>query len=179
MPLNTVHFQRGNAMVPDQVRSIVWQAYLDVARLVRYYEALSDKYRRNHFMVRFLLLAAAASGIAALLELLPAIAQLFATALVALIVPWDFVSDYARKAAVLHAISIECSELESEWQELWTRVNEDEMSTVAVLHENNRLSRRILGVTSRAGVADIREDQKLNEKCAESAYRVMVERYAA
>ncbi len=166
-------------MVTDQVRSIVWQEYLDAARLVRYYEALSDKYRRNHFIVRFLLLAAAAGGIAALLELLPAIAQLIATAFVALIVVWDFVSDYARKAAVLHAISIECSELETDWQELWTEINEDEISTAEVLWKKSRLSRRILGVTSWAGVADIRENQKLNEKCAESAYRVMVDRYAA
>ena len=104
---------------------------------------------------------------------------LCSTAFVALIAPWDFVPDYARKAAVLHSISIECSELKSEWQELWTEVNEDEMSTADALRENNRLSRRILRVTSRAGVADIREDQKLNEKCAESAYRVMVDRYAA
>ncbi len=166
-------------MVTDQVRSIVWQEYLDAARLVRYYEALSDKYRRNHFIVRFLLLAAAASGIAALLEILPAIAQLIATAFVALIVVWDFVSDYARKAAILHAISIECSELETEWQELWTEINEDEIGTAEVLWKNRRLSRRILGVTSWAGVADIRENQKLNEKCAESAYKVMVDRYAA
>ena len=166
-------------MVTDQMRSIVWQEYLDAARLVRYYEALSDKYRRNHLIVRFLLLAAAASGIAALLDLLPAIAQLLATALVALIVAWDFVSDYAKKAAVLHTISIECSELESEWQQLWTEINDDALSTVEVLHRNNRLSRRILGVTSWAGLADIREDQELNEKCAESAYRVMVDRYAA
>ena len=166
-------------MVTDQVRSIVWQEYLDAARLVRYYEALSDKYRRNHFIVRFLLLAAAASGIAALLEILPAIAQLIATAFVALIVVWDFVSDYARKAAILHAISTECSELETEWQELWTEINEDEIGTAEVLWKNRRLSRRIFGVTSWAGVADIRENQKLNEKCAESAYKIMVDRYAA
>ena len=166
-------------MVTDQMRSIVWRDYLDAARLVRYYEALSNKYRRNHLVVRFLLLVAAASGIAALLELLPAIAQMFAAGLVAFVVAWDFVSDYAKKAAVLHTISIECSELESEWQRLWVEINEDTLSTAEVLRRNNRLSRRILGVTSWAGLADIRENQKLNEKCAESAYRVMVDRYAA
>ena len=165
-------------MVTDQMRSLVWQEYLDAARLVRYYEALSDKYRRNYLVVRFLLLAAAASGIAALLELLPAIAQSFAAGLVALIVAWDFVSDYAKKAAVLHTISIECSQLESEWQQLWAEIDEDVLSTAEVLQRNDRLSRRILGVTSWAGLADIREDQRLNEKCAESAYRVMVDRYA-
>ena len=166
-------------MVTDPVRSMVWQEYLDAARLARYYEALSDKYRRNHLMVRFLLLATAAGGIAALLELLPATAQLFAAGLVALIVAWDFVADYAKKAAVLHTISIECGELESEWQQLWTEIDEDVLSTAEVQQRNKRLSRRILRVTSWAGVADIREDQRLNEKCAESAYRVMVDRYAA
>ena len=84
-------------MVTEQTRNAVWQELLDVARLVRYYEALSDRHRRNHIIVRFLLLVAAASGIAALLDQLPAIAQLIAGGLIAVLVVWDFVSDYAKK----------------------------------------------------------------------------------
>ncbi len=55
-------------MVSDQIRNEVWQHLLDIARLVRYYAALSDRYRRNYTIVRFLLYAAAASGVAAFLE---------------------------------------------------------------------------------------------------------------
>ena len=166
-------------MVNEQTRKDVWQDLLDVARLVRYYEALSDRYRRNHSIVRFLLLAAAAGGIAALLDLLPAIAQLIASGLVALLVAWDFISDYAKKAAVLHAISLECSRLEIEWRELWADVNDHNADDAEVRRKNQLLARKVLEVTGWAGQADIREDQKLNEKCEDDAYRIIEDRYAA
>ena len=150
-----------------------------MARLVRYYELLSDRYRRNHSIVRFLLLAAAAGGIAALLDVLPAIAQLVAGGLVALLVVWDFVADYARKAAVLHAVSLECSALEIEWRELWAAVNERDLDDAEARRKNQRLARRALEATGRVGHANIREDRKLNEKCEKIAYRVMADRYAS
>ena len=163
-------------MVTEQTRNAVWQELLDVARLVRYYEALSDQHRRNHLIVRFLLLAAVAGGIAALLDLLPAMAQLVAGGLIALLVAWDFVSDYAKKAAILHAISIECSAMEIEWQALWLEL--ETISDAEARRENTRLSRRIVDVTGWAGQADIREDRKLNEECEKTAYRVVTDRYA-
>ncbi len=150
-----------------------------MARLVRYYESLSDRYRRNHSIVRFLLLAAAAGGIAALLDVLPGIAQLVAGGLVALLVVWDFVADYARKAAVLHAVSLECSALEIEWRELWAAVDERDLDDAEARRKNQRLARRALEATGRAGHANIREDRKLNEKCEKIAYRIMADRYAS
>ena len=167
-----------NAMVSDQTRNAVWQEILDVARLVRYYEALADRHRFRHSMIRFLLLAAAAGGIAALLELLPPVAQLVAGGLVALLVVWDFISNYAKKAAVLHAISLECSYLENEWRELWLDINNGTTDEDDARNRNNRLARRIADVTGWAGHADIRENRKLNEKCEEAAYRVVVDQYA-
>ena len=163
-------------MVTQQTRNAIWQELLDVARLVRYYEALSDQHRRNHLIVRFLLLAAAAGGIAALLDLLPAMAQLVAGGVIALLVAWDFVSDYAKKAAILHAISIECSAMEIEWQALWLEL--ENISDAEARRENTRLSRRIADVTGWAGQADIREDRRLNEECEKAACRVMTDRYA-
>lgn len=163
-------------MATEQTRNAIWQEFLDVARLVRYYEALSDRQRRNRAIVQFLLLAAAASGIAALLDLLPSIVQAAAGGLVALLVAWDFVSNYAKKAAVLHAISIECSALEIEWRDLWFAL--DTLSDEDAHRENTRLARRLTSVTGWAGQADIREDRKLNEQCAVAAYKVMAEQYA-
>ena len=165
-------------MATEQTRKDVWQELLDVARLVRYYEALSDRHRRNHFILRFLLLAAASSGIAALLDILPASVQSIASGLIALFVVWDFLADYAKKAAVLHAVSLECSTLEIEWRELWADVNKRDLDDADARHKNQRLARRVLEVTGRAGHADIKEDRKLNEKCEKDAYRVMRDRYA-
>ena len=123
-------------MVSDQTRNEVWQNLLDVSRLVRYYDALSAVHRRNHAIIRFVLLAAAAGGIASLLDLLPPIAQLAASGFIALVVAWDFASDYARKAAVLHTISLECGLLEIEWRDLWNDANNPDASDDEVRERN-------------------------------------------
>lgn len=180
---NPLHSPQRADMANDAVRHDVWHNYLDAARLVRYYEALSDKYRRKRFLVRFLLLMAAASGIAALLKLFPEnsqqYVQLVATGFVALLVVWDSVSDYASKVAVLHTISFECTKLEHEWQKLWTELNSDTLTSAEVLRKNDRLAQRITEVTSWADLADVREDQKLNERCTASADTILDQRYAA
>ena len=114
-----------------------------------------------------------------MLDVLPANVQLVAGGVVALLVAWDFVTDYARKAAVLHAISLECSALEIEWRALWADVNEGNLDDAEARRENQRLVRRVLEVTERAGREGIREDRKLNEKCEKIAYRVTADRYAS
>ena len=166
-------------MASNETRNEVWQELLDAARLVRYYEALSDRHRFKHSIVRFLLLASAVGGIGALLDLLPDNAQLIAGALVALLVVWDFMADYTKKAAILHTVSKECSDLEIKWRALWRDVNREDADDVEIRNQIEQLARRALAVTGRAGDADIREDQKLNEKCAESAYEVTADRYAS
>ena len=168
-------------MVTDQTRNAVWQELLDAVRLVRYYEALSDRYRRNHWAVRFVLLVAASSEIVALLALLPEnmrqSVQLAAAGFIALTVAWDFVSDYARKAAVLHAISMECSAVEIELKSLWGEI--ESISDDEAQRRNTQLMRRISDATGWAGQADIREDSELNRKCATTAYNVMEDQYVA
>ena len=167
-------------MVTPQTRNAVWQELLDTARLVRYYEALSDRYRRYHWAVRFVLLLSASSGIVALLDLLPESmrqpVQLTAGGFIALTVVWDFVSDYARKAAVLHAISMECSLVEVELKALWGEL--EHRSDDEVRRNNTQLARKMTEVTGWAGQADVREDSKLNQACATSAYTVMKGQYA-
>ena len=166
-------------MANDDTRNEVWQELLDAARSVRYYETLSDRHRFKHSIVRFLLLASAAGGISALLDLLPENVQLISGALVALLVVWDFMADYARKAAILHTISVECSDLENKLQALWRDVNREDADDGEIRRRIEELARRAPEVTGRAGGADIREDRTLNQKCAESAYRTTAERYAS
>ena len=166
-------------MATEQTRNDVWRGLLEVARLVRYYEKPSDRQRRNRLVTPFLLLGAAGGGIAALLDLLPTNMQLLASGMIALLVVWDFVADYAKKAAILHTIGLECSALESEWRELWANVNEGDLNEDEARRGNQQLERRMLAVTGRAGYADVREDRKLNEKCEKAAYKVVAERYAA
>ena len=168
--------------VSEQTRNEVWQGFLDAARLGRYYAALSDRHRRNHQRIRFALLVAAAGGISAFLNLLPEDFQWvteIASALVAVLVIWDLVSDDAKKAAILHTISVECGDLENQWRDLWSAVDQEDSNDVEIRSRIRKLVDRTLRVTGRAGDSDIREDPRLNRKSAEIAYKVMIDRYAS
>lgn len=163
-------------MVSEQTRNDIWQDMLDVARLVRYYEALAERHLRRHLLLRIFLLLAAASGIASLVELLPEYFQLLAGVGITVLVALDFALNYARKAAVLNLISMECTALENKWMDLWAklgRLDEDE-----ALRETYRLSRQLAEVTGWAGHAEIREDRALNERCEEVAFDAVASRYA-
>ena len=155
---------------------MAWQSFMDAARLVRYYEALSTRYRSKHKLVMVILAASAASGIAALLGLLPADAQIVISACVALVAIW-LVSDYARKAAVLHTVSVQCSRLYVQYEQLWARIDEADRGNEAVLCSLESLDREIGEVTGHVGYADISPDER-NIKTTAAAYKVMADQYA-
>ena len=169
-----------NDVITEQTQNDVWQDLLDVARLVRYYEALADRHQRNHSLLRFLLLVPAAGSIGTLLELLPAFTQHIAAGLVALLVAWDFISDYGKKTAVLHAISHECRALEIEWRELWAAVYDSgaDANEAEARRKNQHLAQKLSEVTGWADQANIRKNKKLNEECEELTYKVMRARHA-
>ena len=168
-------------MVSDLTRNMVWHEFLDVTRLVRYYEKLSDRYRRKHRIVRSLLLASAASGIANLLELLPPITQepvqLIANGLIALLVVWDFLADYGKKAEVLQTVSVQCTDLVSQWDQLWSELHDDNAGDSDIRIKNRQLGEKLTNITSWTGLVGVPLDEKLNVACQEEANRVMIPRY--
>ena len=148
-------------MVSETTRNEIWQQFLDVARLLRYYTSLSNRHRRKQQLIRILLMAAATSGIVTLLDLLPAFMQELAAAAVAILVVWDSLGDYARKAAVLHAICIECNRLESRWHKLWFEIDRPDLDDADALHQCDELGQRLLDITSQAGPAGVEIDAEL------------------
>ncbi len=171
-------------MVTEQTRHDVWNEMLDIARLVRYYEALADKHLRNYYLIRVVLVFSALVGSATLFDLLkffPRQEMITITMglALALFTAWDIVANYARKAAVLHEVGRECSLLEIEWRYLWGDANTHQSDDFLVREKNRQLAKRLTEVTMRAGEADIRENRKLNEKCELAAYQIMREKYAA
>ena len=166
-------------MIYEEIRNYVWQDYLDAARLVRYYQTLSSQYHRRHNLIRILVLLLAVSSAGVLFESFPVILGAIFGVTVAALVVCDFVLYYGRKAYVLSAIYAECSELESEWSDLWERANSGEFDGSEIRATNSDLSKRLNSVTSRAINAGIRVDDKINKECAESAYKIMEERYAS
>ena len=124
--------------VSEQTRNEVWQGLPDAARLEGYYVALSDRHRRNHRRLRFALLVAAAGDISTFLNLLPEdfqwIAEIASAPIVVFVIR-DLVSDDAKKAAILHTISVECGDLENQWRDSWSAVDQASAETEARTHE--------------------------------------------
>lgn len=164
-------------MVTEQTRQDIWQAYLDLARLTRYYDALADRHRRNHKIIQFLLLASASGGVITFLEVLPKEFQLIISTAVAVLVVWDLIMDYSKKAALLHKISMECSDIEIRLSSLWNSVQSGRLEDEEAKGENAKLMQKVLEATRLAGEIGVPENKSLNRKCAAEAYEVMVARY--
>ena len=164
------------------LRHEIWQGLLDAARLVRYYESLYNRYQRWHQVVRVVLLASATGVIWLLAGNLSDpwtdVLQPTLGVAIVLVVIVDLVGRFAEKAAVLHTISVNCSQLDNEWHQLWADCQEAEVSAADLAHRNAELSQRLTEVTSAAGEAHILDSRRLNEKCWAEACRVEELRYA-
>ena len=167
-------------MVSEHTRHDVWRELLDVERLARYYEALTEKHRRRHLTLRILLLLAATSSIASFLEALSPVVQLVAQLVgsisITVLVVLDFALNEARKTAVLNLIKIECRSLGNEWKSLWASL--EHIDDDDARRENERLASRLAEVTGWAGHTEVEDDDALNEECERVAYKVISEDYA-
>ncbi len=163
-------------MVSDQTRNEIWQELLDSDRLVRYYTAVANYYRRMHALTLLLLASGAVSSFAAVVDLLPSSFQLIASALVSLVAVWVFVADYAKKAAVAHMISFQCGRLDIKWRNLWADV--EHVEDGAARERLFALANEMNEVTSRSGDAGLVDNRRLNEKSETDAFKTVSERYA-
>ena len=163
-------------VVSDQTRNEIWQELLDSDRLVRYYTAVANHYRRWHAITLLLLAFGAAGSFAAVLDVLPSSLQLLANALIGLAAAWLFIADYAKKAAIAHTIGFQCGRLDIQWRNLWLQV--EHMEEEAAREQLIALANEMNEVTSRAGDAGIVDNHRLNEKSETVAFKTVSERYA-
>ena len=163
-------------MVSDQTRREIWQELLDSDRLVRYYAALANRYRRLHASTLLLLAFGAASSFAAVLDVLPSDVQLIANALVGLVAAWVFIADYSKKAAVAHIINSQCLRLDTQWRHLWVEVEhiEEEAARERLVALTNKMKE----VVSWSGEAGIVDNSRLNKKSQADAFKTVSERHA-
>ena len=167
-------------MVSDQTRNDIWQELLDSDRLVRYYEAVANRYRRRHALTLLLLGFGAASSFAAVFDILPAaiqsIAEPVASAFVGLVAVWVCITDYARRSAVAHTIGTQCNRLDIRWRELWADV--EQLEEDAARARLVALANETAEATQRSGDAGIAGNRRLNEQSKAAAFRTVSERYA-
>ena len=163
--------------VTDETRRAVWNDLLDVARVIRYAEAMETRHRFLHGLVRFSLFLSASGSVAALLEALPADWQLYFGVAIGALVAADFMFDHATKIAILSATKRECQALETEWRQLWLDVDFPSSADPDVRRRSVDLGRRFARATM-AMDAQVSVNAKANERCTAAAYKVTAERHA-
>ena len=170
-------------MRDDNLRHAVWQALLDAERLGRYYGIRAAAHRHAHRTLRFVLLFAAVGGVTRFLDVLPEVTESISNAagivIIALVI-WDFMADYGKKAAILHAISIECGDYDLRLRSLWMSLDHaDGEDETAIRAELRAIEDGMLRATARAGYAEVTEHDQDNERATTEAYEVVSARFAA
>ena len=167
-------------MISDRTRLEVWNGLLDIDRVCRYYEVVHAKAARWHLYIRLAVLVSVAGGVAAILEFLPGptgVYQVILVTSIAVLTIWEIVSNYAKKAAVAHAIYIQSSMLRVQLRELWLSVDDDSVDEADVRRRVRELALISGEVENWAGASDITPDEKLNKRTQNDAYAVVNDRY--
>ena len=162
-------------MIPDAVRSSVWQNMIEASRLSRYFETLKDQFLKRHFRFRFGL---AICGVATALPLAIPEAISFVpyigVAVVSLVV-WDGMADYGGKASSLHLVTMRLEKTVTAYRKLWDDVEDNAKDAESVRRKMDALEQAI---TQAVSSVNIPTNEKLNVRTARDAYETERQRYA-
>ena len=161
------------------VQTEIWQSTWDAESLMRYYESLHRRLHRWHTAGSFVLGIAGTGAAVAFVARLPEQVQVLAGLVLAVATVAMFVSGLAAKAAVAHAISVQCAELALEFKTLYLDVRSHALADDAATAEWRKLVERLTNATSKAGAAGLASNDKLVAKSYETAREVMDLAHAA
>lgn len=164
--------------ISNATRNDVWQKLLDAQRHVQYYQVMSGRHEKRHMAVRFVLLFAGAGSVVTVVQTVDARIQAALGIVIAVTVAWEFVANYARKAAILHAICTESCSIESELRDLWTDIQSGIKEEAEIRRAYKALAARLREVTGWAGQNGVVVDDKVNQRTTRTAYAVMEQQYA-
>ena len=167
-------------MASEHIENEIWKFLFNTNTYVRYYEGLTNNYLKKYRWMRYGLLILATVQLGAVMKLLPNFLEIYLLTLlpfsIIVLVAVDFVSDYGRKASMLHVISMECSELEIEVHRLWT--DRKSIEDKEAIEKISRISQKLLQATGKAGKFGIEENSKLHEKSTRDASEYLTNHYA-
>lgn len=167
-------------MVSEIVADEIWKSLFNANRLVRYYEEMTSSYQKKYRWTRYGLLVMAMCQLGVLFELSPNPWEIFLLTLLPFLiislVALDFVTDYGRKASMVHVISMKCSELENEVHRLWS--DHDIIEDKEAIEKLSLISTQLLEATGKVNTFGIEHNSKLNEKCAKEASQYLTNYYA-
>lgn len=164
--------------VSEHTRNAVWQGMLDAQRLVIYYQIQTDQYIRRNRAMQVALLAFGGIEVSGLFFGFSNEIHSLIGGSIAILVALTIHFNFAKKSAILQVITRDCSALELQWQTLWSDLENSEIDGQEARHRNENLKAQLLVATERAPQADIASNQELNQKCTETAYITVSQRYA-
>ena len=171
--------RKGWEMVSAKVRNKVWQDLLDLTRVSLYFDALYRRYRLRDLTIRIVLALAGFGVLSPLAELIPesflGIVLGLCGSIVIVVAVSDLVFDTAGKRMTLRGVERSVKMYETELRQLWERVDagvekEDEPAL-------NRSSEILRQAQESAEALSLHTDSRLNQKCAEEAYKLEMDRY--
>ena len=141
--------------VSDVARKDVWELLVNLERNVRYYSLIGDRHGLNYRLIRFGVL----SGL-----LFEGLVLYFAVNgspnwwvvggilafVLALMTVFDVVTNYADSAAVLKFTAIMCDDLKSEVEQLWTRIETEQISSLRLEEQYSSIVERWSRATQKA-----------------------------
>ena len=172
-------------MVSDRIRNEVWTGLWNIERTCRYYEEVHARATFWTITLRVLILLAVASGVTAIMDLLPlsdAVDQWMKAAVAFAITGLtigDVVTNFPKKAAIAQVIYTQCTKLRVEWIEIWLSVDDESTDEAGLRRRILRLERELQEIEGLAGFSDIKPDRKLNEKTTKDAHEVTAWKYNA
>ena len=173
------------------LRDAVWDQLLDADRCVRYYNALSDRYRKYHNNSRYITLIASVIGAglsaASILDinlkwlgfdLGAAGVFLFVFLVMVAVATWDFVQDCGYKSAVLGDVSRECAQYETRLRQLWRELDTQEsVDSDAFSIELKEIETEMDRVIARVSNLNVGVDRKLNARMEKESDSVISEKF--
>ena len=152
-------------MVSQRTRNAVWQNCLDVSRVGMHYETLASRCVRRRDFLRVALLVAVIGSAASLFTPLnhPAATTVLAVAAAVLALA-DYALNLAKKSAVLHQVSVDVARLESEWNDLRVRMDDEDDDDLEVRSKDRRLKSRLMDAAKRLRESGVAANDSLNRK---------------
>lgn len=159
--------------VTEHTKDRLWEEMWDVARYVQYYAMQTNRLARWNKVVRFCILVGAALAVGSTADLLPAVYGIAGGLTLLVLTAVDFIWDWGTKAALSHAISLECCVIEKDYESLWSQVKTEQIGDRACQEQINHLAMRVMAATAQLSETD----RGLNRKAQEAAAKVLADRW--
>lgn len=119
---------------------------------------------------------------AAITDLFPVWVKTIFDVLIAVFVAWDLVVNYTKKIVVLNKIRDDLMDAQAHLNKLWSQVyyvGNTDLTNSEVQEKILESTIRVNEVTQLKNTENIRNSNRLNEKCAEQSYKTLGDKYAA